>query len=231
VVDRFQGLRHDAVIRRDDEYCDVGHLRAARAHGGKRLVARRVDECDRMVVDAHLVGADVLRDAARLARGDARAPDGVQQARLAVVDVAKDCDDRRPRLKLRACLLFDDRTGALRSLLLLLRRRLVPLLLDRLEAQVVRDDGRRLEVDALVDGGHHAVLHQLLYHLNGGQTQEPTELLYGEDARQLDHARGAGRLRRSGRFDLRNVGGGGRSRLPPDCGTGSSTSRRCHVLP
>jgi hypothetical protein len=93
-----------------------------------------------MVVDAHLVGADVLRDAARLARGDARAADGVQQARLAVVDVAQDGDDRWARLKLRAFLLLDDGARPLSGLFLLLRRQLVALLLDRAEAQVVRSD-------------------------------------------------------------------------------------------
>ena len=42
-----------------------------------------------------LVGADVLRDAAGLAAGDVRLADLVEQARLAVVDVAHDGDDRR----------------------------------------------------------------------------------------------------------------------------------------
>ena len=40
VGDRLLRLRHDAVVRRDDEHRDVGDLRAARAHGGERLVAR-----------------------------------------------------------------------------------------------------------------------------------------------------------------------------------------------
>ena len=44
-----------------------------------------------------LVGADVLRDAAGLAAGDVRLADLVEQARLAVVDVTHDGDDRRPR--------------------------------------------------------------------------------------------------------------------------------------
>ena len=47
------------------------------------------------VVD--LIGADVLRDAAGLAGGDVGLADGVEQRRLAVVDVAHDGDDRRAR--------------------------------------------------------------------------------------------------------------------------------------
>ena len=44
-----------------------------------------------------LVGADVLGDAAGLAGDDVGLADRVEQRRLAVVDVAHDGDDRRPR--------------------------------------------------------------------------------------------------------------------------------------
>ena len=44
-----------------------------------------------------VIGADVLRDAARFAAGDARAADRVEERRLAVVDVTHDGDDRGPR--------------------------------------------------------------------------------------------------------------------------------------
>ena len=40
VVDRLDGLRHDAVVGGDDDHGDVGDLGAAGAHGGERLVAR-----------------------------------------------------------------------------------------------------------------------------------------------------------------------------------------------
>ena len=99
VRDRLLRLRHDAVVGGDDEDGDVGHLRAAGAHRGERLVARRVEERDLAAVDVDLVGADVLRDAAGLGGDDARVADRVEQRRLAVVDVAHDRDDRRPRLE------------------------------------------------------------------------------------------------------------------------------------
>ena len=95
VVDRLARLRHHAVVCRDHDHGDVGDLRAARAHGGERLVAGRVEEGDGVAVVAHLVGADVLGDAARLARGHLGLADGVQQRGLAVVDVAHDRDHRR----------------------------------------------------------------------------------------------------------------------------------------
>ena len=67
VVDRLVGLRHDAVVGGDDDHGDVGDLGAAGAHGGERLVARRVEEGDRLAAVVDLVGADVLGDAAGLA--------------------------------------------------------------------------------------------------------------------------------------------------------------------
>ena len=94
VVDRFPRLRHDAVVGRDDQDDDVGDARAAGAHHRERFVAGRVEEHDVAVVDLHRVGADVLGDAAGFALGDARLADGVEQRRLAVVDVAHDGDDR-----------------------------------------------------------------------------------------------------------------------------------------
>ena len=47
-----------------------------------------------------MIGADVLRDAARLAGDDVGLPDVVEQRGLAVVDVAHDGDDRRTRHQL-----------------------------------------------------------------------------------------------------------------------------------
>ena len=46
VVDRLARLRHHAVVGGDDDHGDVGDLLAAGAHGGERLVARRVEEGD-----------------------------------------------------------------------------------------------------------------------------------------------------------------------------------------
>ena len=56
----------------------------------------RVDERDAVALPLDLVGADVLGDAAGLARHDVGRADAVEQQRLAVVDVAHDGDDRRP---------------------------------------------------------------------------------------------------------------------------------------
>ena len=70
VLDDLAGLRHDAVVRRDDDDRDVRELGAAGAHRREGGVARGVEEGDRAAVDVDGVGADVLRDAARLAGRD-----------------------------------------------------------------------------------------------------------------------------------------------------------------
>ena len=46
VIDGFESLRHDAVVGCDDEDDDVGGLRAAGTHAGKRFVTRRIEEDD-----------------------------------------------------------------------------------------------------------------------------------------------------------------------------------------
>ena len=113
MVQGFERLRHDAVIRRDDQHDDVGDVRAARAHGAEGGVAGRIEEGDlRQFVlpfrmrEGNRVGADVLRDAAGFAGGDIGFADDVEQRGFAMVNVAHDGDDRAraardPRLCLR----------------------------------------------------------------------------------------------------------------------------------
>ena len=88
VVDRLDGLRHDAVVGRDDQHDDIRDLGAAGAHRREGGVAGRVDEGDLGAVGrGHLIGADVLGDAARLAGDDIGVANGVEQERS--------CRDRR----------------------------------------------------------------------------------------------------------------------------------------
>ena len=70
VMDRLDGLRHHAIVGCDHEDHDVGHLGAAGAHRGERGVARGVDEGDLLAAfrRGHLIGADMLGDAAGFAR-------------------------------------------------------------------------------------------------------------------------------------------------------------------
>ena len=101
MVDRFLGLRHNAVVRSDDDDTDIGHLRAAGTHCGKRFVARRIQERDLLALDTDLIGADVLRDAAEFTFDNPRLPDRVQQRGLAVIDMPHDRNDRRALNQIR----------------------------------------------------------------------------------------------------------------------------------
>ena len=98
VVQRLNGLRHDAVISSNNQHRDVGGLGATSTHGREGLVTRGVDEGDGAldVVDLglDLVSTDGLGDATGLALHHMSVTQGVQQLRLAVVDVAHHGDDR-----------------------------------------------------------------------------------------------------------------------------------------
>ena len=157
MVDRLDGLRHDAVVGRDDEDDEVGHLGAAGAHGGEGLVTRRVEEGHPAPGDVDGVGADVLGDAARLPGGHVGGTDGVEKRRLAVVDMAHQGHHRRagrPPLRRGTCLLLRlerllDVEGDVLHLVL----------------EFAGHQRRRVVVEHLVDGGHHAHVEQLLEHL------------------------------------------------------------------
>ena len=100
----------------------------------------------------HQVGADVLRDAAGFALGDARLANRVEQRRLAVIDVAHDRDDRPARDQVL-------RIGGLVALgddFLLEAARL------DLGAEARGERLRGFEIDRGVDGHHHPAIEQRL---------------------------------------------------------------------
>ena len=76
----FDRLRHDAVIGGHNEHDDIGDLRAACAHGAERGVARRIEKGDALAIrQAHLIGADVLGDAAMFARDNVGLTECIKQ--------------------------------------------------------------------------------------------------------------------------------------------------------
>ena len=97
VGNRFHRLRHHAVIGSDHQNHDVGCLRTARTHRGKRFVPRRVQERYHAFGCFDVIRADVLRDAACFARHHFAAADVVQQRGFAVVHVPHHGNHRRAR--------------------------------------------------------------------------------------------------------------------------------------
>ena len=171
MIDGLDGLRHDAVVSRDDEHDDVGDLCAAGAHGRERLVAGRVDEGDLPTVDVDHRSADVLRDAARLACGDAGVANSVEQRGLAVVDVSHDRDHRRTRLEVVLGVVVHD------GVLLLGRDH------THLAAHVVGD-----ELD-------HVIPHRLGERQNLAEHEQAFDDLVGSNAEQLGELRDRSPLR------------------------------------
>ncbi len=179
VRDRLLGLRHHAVVRRDDQDDDVGDLRAAGAHRRERLVARRVEECDHAFRRFDVVGADMLRNAAGFAAGNARAADRVEQRSLAVVDVTHHGDDRRTRQRFRRRRLraFGEQ-----------RVRVVELGRDRLVPHFLDDDHRRFLIEHLIDRDHRAELHHRLDDLGGLDRHLARKVGHGDRLRHRDFA-------------------------------------------
>ena len=172
MADGLDGLGHHAVIGGNHQHGDVGRHRAAQAHGSEGLVAGGVQEGDLPAVEVDGVRADVLGDAACLARSHAGLADVVQQTGLAVVDVAHDGHDRRARdqilLRVLHVLLLEGVLGGLGNLLF------------KLDVVLRADQTGGLVIQLVVDGGDDAQHHQLLDDLAGGLADALGQVAHGD---------------------------------------------------
>ena len=96
MVNSFQRLRHNTVIRRHYQNHNVRYFGAAGTHAGKRFVARRIDEDDLIAVLLHVIRANVLRNTAGFPARHIRRANRVQQRGLTVIHVTHDGDDWGP---------------------------------------------------------------------------------------------------------------------------------------
>ncbi len=179
VVDGLHRLRHHAVVGGNHQHHQVGDLGAAGAHGGESLVAGRVDEGDPIAVGRrHLIRTDMLRDAACLAGHHVGLANGIEQRRLAVVDVAHDGNHGRPRL-----LVLVDVCSAGEALLDVgLRHALWRV------AELAHDQLGGVGVDHVVDLVHRALTHQQLDDVDGALGHAVGKLLNGDDLGNSDLA-------------------------------------------
>ena len=174
VVDSLDSLGHNAVVGGNHQNDDVGHLGAASTHGGKCLVARRVDEGDLATIDVDDRSTDVLRNAASLTRRDAGVSNGVEQRRFAVVDVAHNGNHGRTRLEVFFLVVVHDGE-------FLFRRHDA-----HLAAHVVGDEFDELVAHGLGDGKGLAEQEQALDHVARGNAEQVGEFAHGGTLHDLD---------------------------------------------
>ena len=193
VVDGLDGLRHDAVVGRDDQHHDVGRLRPSGPHGGERLVARGVDERDQVALVVDLVGADVLGDPTGLPGHHVGLADAVEQQGLAVVDVAHDGDDgwTRPQVLLVLLLVVVEVLGLQLGFLLLTR-------VDQADgrAELSGEQLDHVVAERLGGGDHLALLQQEAHHVGRRAVELGPDVLGGRAPLDDDLALGDGRVGR-----------------------------------
>ena len=165
VGDGLARLRHYAVVGSHNQHDDVGDLGAARPHRGEGLMAGSVDEGDRATLDLDLIGADALGDPTGLAGDDVALAEGVEQGRLAVVDVPH----HRHHRPAGTDLAFDLGDVADRGFELRLRLRFGKLGLD---PHVSQHEGGGLEIESGVDVGDDAATEQLSDQLHAGHVDQ-----------------------------------------------------------
>ncbi|MNS63753.1 hypothetical protein D3C72_968560 [compost metagenome] len=188
VTDGFDRLRHDAVVGGHDQNHDVGDIGAARPHRREGGVARGVQEGDALAVfQTHLIGADVLGDAAGFAARHIRGAQGVEQRGLAVVDVAHDGHDRRTRRGGFLVVGLGQEAGfdvGFRHAL------------DG-HAELFGHQFGGVGVDHVVDLHHQTLTHQELDDVDAADGHPVGQLLHGDDVGDDDFTRPVRRVRRA----------------------------------
>ena len=106
MADGFHRLRHDTIISGDNQHHHIGHRCTTRAHGGEGFMARCINEGYAIAGgNRDLIGADMLRDAARFMGNDIGLAQRIQKAGFAVIHMAHNGDHGRTRQQFRISVL------------------------------------------------------------------------------------------------------------------------------
>ena len=157
MVNGLDRLRHDTIIRCDDEHRDIRRLGATHTHGGKCLVARCIEEGNDTVLainlDLDLVGTDGLCDTTGFLCRHVCLTDGIEDGGFTMIDVTHDADNRRSRdeLLIRILDIILYKLGNDIDLLFLLA-----------EDIVIHGDVLSVFIGELCVQGHHLALHKEL---------------------------------------------------------------------
>ena len=99
VGDRFERLRHEAVICCNNNDYDVRDICSPGAHGGEGGVSGRVEKGNFLAISLDAVGADMLRDAAGFTSCNAGLANGIEKRGFSVVYMTHESDNRGAKLK------------------------------------------------------------------------------------------------------------------------------------
>ena len=156
MLHRLFGLRHDTVIRGHNQNHDIGNRGTTCTHRRKGGVPRGIQEGHQTGIRLHLIGANVLGNAASLTRGHTGFTDVVEQGGLTMVNVTHDRHHRRTRFAVQG--VHIDFADFLEQVFLFVlgadRNGFVTHFLDHQLGGVL--------IQAFIDGGHHAHAHQNL---------------------------------------------------------------------
>ena len=157
MVDRLDGLRHNAIIRCYNEYGDIRGIRTTHTHGRESFMTGRIEECDTAAIDRNAVGTDVLCDTAGLALCHMGMTDLVEERSFTMIDMAHDADYRRTRnhLALILFILLEHLGDHIDSLFMLAAD------------VIVHGDFFRLVVAHFLVDGVHLTLHEQVFDNNG----------------------------------------------------------------
>ena len=151
MVDGFYSLRHDTVIRSDNQNGNICDICPSCTHCGERFVSRCIEEGNFLAVASDLICTDVLGDTAGFACGDVGVTDVVQNGSFPVVNVTHNNDNRRAFFGVIGFVLFFNQTffdGNDDFLFYLC-------------TQFFCNQTSGVEVDFLINGCHNTQAHQL----------------------------------------------------------------------
>ena len=152
MVDSFHSLRHNAIISRYNDDRNIGNLRTAGSHSGKRFVARGIQEGNLLVLIANLISTDSLSNSARFMKGYIGRTQCIQQCGLTMVYMAHDGNYRRTQLKESRIIRFRSVFG---KIFFLFR-------FQKGNTKFISQNFHSISVQVLVDCGHNAISHKVL---------------------------------------------------------------------
>ena len=94
VLNCFNCLRLNFIIRGDHKYNDISDICSSGTHRGKSLVSWCIEECNPVSTCLQMICANVLGNAASFTSRDTGFPDFIEQRSFPVINMSHDCHNR-----------------------------------------------------------------------------------------------------------------------------------------